>query len=780
MKSYIKFLSRNKLYTAIEAVGLTVSLAFVILIGTYVWQQYMVVHACPDSDRVYIIGTTDLLGLGSNDKEEIDMKIPGVEISARFEYYPWTEKATLNGREVALSGLIETDSEFFTIFPTSYELIEGNLADFNKEGTILLSESFAESLNEDNLLGLTLEMGKEYRIVGIYSADKMSMFPDADVIHYYDSAMWGEYRFMITETFTFFKPSEETGRDEIKANIIELCEANYDEEDLEGAKVRLYSLEEMYFSDLDNFNTAHANKSFLTVLICVVIALLVSSVFNYVNLSFAMTGKRAKEMATRRLVGAGAGDVFWKCVFESVVFTVVCYAAALMIAVTLEPMMNHLLVDELATLLVPLSIDLTAGYLLVTLLVVILIGVLAGAVPAWHAAHYEPIEVANGLYRRKSKMVFSKVFIIVQSSLSVIMISIALLMESQLSLMMNRPLNSDSENVFYLSSEVIWEREPMAMLADEFRNLPEVLDIGFATGHQGNMDDSFPAPSNSGRHIRLNSITCDSAYFRMLNPVILNDFGVPLAGSLWLSESAAADMGLDKSTADKFARYFNSLFGGGYPVGGIYKDIPNSNALDFQNGYSCMIVQSNEPGFTPFNIYLKTVSEEPEVREAILSTYENFIKEHDYFDILEEATFISDSIYSSLEPARRQIRLVEIFMFIAVMLSILGLLAMSTYFSEQKSKEIAIRKVFGGTITTETVANVQSYMIMVLVACVIGVPIAVYAAGRYLEQFAYKVENYWWIFIVAVVLSFAISLLSVLWQTLKSARTNPATELKKE
>ncbi len=780
MKSYIKFLSRNKLYTAIEAVGLAVSLAFVILIGTYVWQQYMVAHDCPDSDRVYMIGTTDWLGLGSNDKEEIDMKIPDVEISARFEYIPWKEVVTFNGEEKSISALAETDPEFFTVFPDSYEIIEGSLDDFNSEGSVLISEEFAKSLGEEDLIGQILERDKEYRIAGIYSTDNISMFPYADILQYYGAGMPDDVRFMITETFTFLKAAEGVERDDLEAKVIQLCEANYDEDELDGAQVRLYSLDEMYFSDLDNFNTAHANKSFLIVLIFVVLALLASSVFNYVNLSFAMTGKRAKEMATRRLVGAGVKDVFGKCVLESVVFTVVCFAVALMMAVALEPMMNRLLVDEMAALLVQLRIELTAGYLLVTLSLVVLTGAVAGAVPAWHAAHYEAVEVASGLYRRKSKMVFSKVFIIVQNTLSVILISMAILMESQLSFMMNRPLNSDSENIFYLESEVIYDSASRSMLADELRNLPEVLDIGFSTGYQGNMEGSFNLPSKLGHPIRMSSNSCDSAYFKMLNPVILSDFGTPMLRSLWFSESAAADMGLNEANPDEFEGYFNSLFKYDCHIGGIYKDIPNSNALDFMNDYSCLILQNESAGFTPYSIVLKTVSEEPEVREAILSAYEKFIGEHDLFDVLVEARFISDAIYSSLEPARRQIRLVEIFMFIAVILSLLDLLAMSTYFSGQKSKEIAIRKVFGGTVETETLASVRSYMIMVLIACVIGVPVAVYAAGRYLEQFAYRIGNYWWAFALAVLLSFAISLLSVLWQTLKTARTNPASELKKE
>ena len=110
----------------------------------------------------------------------------------------------------------------------------------------------------------------------------------------------------------------------------------------------------------------------------------------------------------------------------------------------------------------------------------------------------------------------------------------------------------------------------------------------------------------------------------------------------------------------------------------------------------------------------------------------------------------------------------------------LGLVAMSTYFAGQRSRDIAVRKVFGGTVESEVRSGVRDYMVMTLIACAIGIPIAVWAARRYLEDFTVKLEHYGWIFVLAVVIAVAISFASVLWQTLRAARTNPATELKKE
>ena len=122
-------------------------------------------------------------------------------------------------------------------------------------------------------------------------------------------------------------------------------------------------------------------------------------------------------------------------------------------------------------------------------------------------------------------------------------------------------------------------------------------------------------------------------------------------------------------------------------------------------------------------------------------------------------------------------RLVEIFMVLAIIIALLGLIAMSTWYSDQRAKEIAVRKVFGSTVEAETISSVKSYLILTLAACIIGVPIAVFLAGKYLQGFAWRISGYWWIFALACIISLVISLL---WQTLRAARTNPATELKKE
>ena len=115
--------------------------------------------------------------------------------------------------------------------------------------------------------------------------------------------------------------------------------------------------------------------------------------------------------------------------------------------------------------------------------------------------------------------------------------------------------------------------------------------------------------------------------------------------------------------------------------------------------------------------------------------------------------FIKDINRKQLAPVQRTLRLVELFAILSVLIALLGLLAMSTYFADENTKQIAVRKVFGSDVSHETWRNVRSYMVLTGIACLIGIPLAIWAARLYLQRFAYRVEGYGWVFVVAVLIS---------------------------
>ena len=345
MKSYLKFLSRNKLYTAIEAVGLAVSLAFVILIGSYVVQQNEVAHESPKWKRTFVLGSDEFLGLTYWDKEELEMNIPEVEAATHVALL-W-QPVIQNGEQTIQATGLETDSDFFKVFP-EYRILEGRPEDFVGKDDILISESLSRKIGVE--VGQTVKVQDIDRTVkGIYADFDGRFFMPADVIVSITNS-WGaeqeEFKFnSIGNYSTWFSVREDADLADVQAKVKALLHKNYDPT-WSAEKVdkwRAYRMDEaFFFTGSRNELTRTGNAQMLRLLTVVVLLLLLSAIFNYVNLSLALTGKRAKEMATRRLLGADKSGILWKYIGESIAFTAVCFAAALLLADLLAPMVNSL------------------------------------------------------------------------------------------------------------------------------------------------------------------------------------------------------------------------------------------------------------------------------------------------------------------------------------------------------------------------------------------------------------------------------------------------------
>ena len=427
MKSFLKFLSRNKLYTAIEAVGLAVSLAFVILIGSYVVQQYDVAHESQEWKRTFVLGTNEFLGLTYWDKEELEMNIPEVQAATHVAML-W-QPLIREGDQLLQCAGMEADADFFKVFP-QYRIIEGSADSFVGKDDVLISESLARklSVDGDNLIGRVINVDQSERIIkGVFADFDDTYFMPYDIITHI-SATWAaeqERNFgSIGNYTTWFRAREDADPADVRAKVKALLHKNYDaiwsEEKVDSW--RAYRMDEAFFSTGNsNGLTRQGNTQMLKLLTIVVLLLLLSAVFNYVNLSLALTGKRSKEMATRRLLGAEKTGILWKYIGESVAFTAVCFAAALLLADLLAPMMNSLVStgdpDELMLGIgdtsVRLSFMMTPGYILAYIAGIVVLGVVNGLLPAFAASRYQPIDVIKGTLRRRNKMVLSKVFIVV-------------------------------------------------------------------------------------------------------------------------------------------------------------------------------------------------------------------------------------------------------------------------------------------------------------------------------------------------------------------------------
>ena len=782
MKSYLKFLSRNKLYTAIEFIGLSVALAFVIISFCYVVQQYAVTRENPDRERIYAVGS-DKMTNGYGMKDLISEKLPEVESVTHF-YYQKNQILKL-GDEASVSNYLYCDREFFDFFPVQFkeggpdDLIDGNVA--------FISEQLASKM-EGEIIGRQLKAGKDtLTVVGIVSDLGSSLLYDADVIGNIATCKAGDmFRqnplFHNTNMPTFLKVSPNADRASLNDKISGLCEEAYGDHYAIFFKegVSMYRMDELFFSGTKN-HLKQGDHSMLRTVVIIGLLLLLSALINYINLNVALVGKRAKEMASRRLLGAQKSDIVWQFLGEAFVFTLCCFAVGLLIAYALVPTVNDLLKADVAV-----RIPFTKGYLVAYLLIVAVVALLAGILPAAIVSQTKPIDVVKGTFRFRSRKGLSRFFIVLQNVIPIVLMALVLTMELQMRHMVERPIGVRTDNLYFLCSKLDFTRQREA-LTDDLRALPCVKELANTTNIPtvANMSALLSRKGETTKDVHVNFFVCDTVAFRLLDFQVVEKFHEPDENSGWMTESTVAgltglpygDYNYDTIMSWRQGNLSNDICG-------VIKDFNMLDALHATDeDYSIVFGNGliKEFGEKPVHYLLDIVGDHDEAKRAIDAVYGKHCKEALGTYMEPDCNdFVKNVIARKYDETRRQMRLIELIMAISVILSLLGLVAISTHFASEREKSIAIRKVFGGTMQSEIRRNLKEYVVMILIANAIAIPIAVWLCRRYLEDFAYRVDLSPWVFIVTVLLSFAIAIGSVLWQIVSVARVNPANALKKE
>ena len=777
MKSYLKFLSRNKLYTAIEAVGLAVSLAFVIIIGSYVIQQFEVKYENPNWKDVYTFamvedGYPDQLGLTYTFTDAIKAAAPEVEMAGRLspvEMLMTPKEGTLQAK------VVTADRNFFTLFP-NLTFVDGSPEVLSDTGNMIVSEEFS---NKSGLrIGDIWNLGEDsFTVAAIMKDWKSTLFEYADIVLSIDGPIkaFSDPNDQFGSVYTFVKLSHGTDRNALEEKAVSVCKNLYDfygSSFLQG--IRVYRVDELFFGDVHgntiNGNIAHSDKRTLDLLLAAVLLLLVSAVFNYINLNMALSAKRAREMATRRLIGASQASIFGRRILESLLFTLVCFAVSLLLAIWWTPMVNRLLNDPD----IAIRIQFTPKYIAIFAALVLVVGLLSGLLPALFSSRWKPIDVVRGSFRAQSKMTFSKVFIILQSALSVFLIAIAIAMEAQYRKSLNRPVHASIGDKYLIQSASFG----LASLRSSLEALPFVKSTGVAFQVPGQQGNGQYSKTVDGKDILYRVYHMDKDAFDMLGFDIQADYNAPVNKTVWFGESAFAATGFTAASHD--IGILSQKLGNCENMGGVIADFPVSlNNMGAKENMIVLVENIQEKFPYAYGILMEIGGDHEEARKQIRETYETWKKDNMVYYELADG-YLTEFYEKALRPARNNMRLMELFMILDLLLSLLDLLAMSTYFADEKAHDIAVRKVFGGTVDTEAWRSIREYMVLVGIACIIGIPIAVWAAQEYLKDFIYRLEGYWWIFVLAVAITIVFSLISVLWQTLKAAKTNPAVELKKE
>ena len=783
MKSYIKFLSRNKLYTAIEAVGLIVSLALVIVVGSSLRDQLKIANDVPGGRNLFILGPQSMPYMEYRDKEALT-SLPEVEAVAAFIPSQLSVKA---GPEFTKMPVLIADTQLLSLL--GLEVTEGSLQSLQGGRGVALSQSaarrlfpFSEALGQ--IIGIGTEGYGPYGEIEKEEAEVVAIIADSD--------------YSILDSFDVFCPMESNLteprqiresdiRQKGSGTIVHAIASLTDGADIpafsqkfislmgpaldrkEGEDIMATAYRDLYFSPTDISGIRQGNRLYLYGLVVLGLVLLLSAVLNYMNLCSAISGGRAKEMATRRLLGEDRKEIFTRIMLESILFTAVCYILAIILARAIVPYLNSIRPGG-----IPVEFRVLDGpaFWLFSIAAILLVGAVAGLLPASMLSSFQPIEVVSGKIRRRMKMGFNKACVITQSVLAIVLVCMSIALRSQLRHLETLDIGiSPRENLFYFHPSWYYSSD-VHLLGDKLASLPDVKNISYVDGIPTHIRSIAPGPSESIIQI----IRCDTSAFHLLGFREKEAFTGVKPGTFW-PEEALVNFG------DLHEVYPDVV------IGGILEPVRRLpvNAEDLYSRYAehlfTAVSVASDVNLT--GLLIETGADHKAFRKdftrIVTEHYGETIGVPDLGNSYEsQCGYLEEIIAADYVDLHRYTSIVTLFGLVAVFLAMLGLVAMSTWFASRNARDIAVRKVFGSETREETLRTLRSYMVLALVSMAIGIPVASVLVRRFLEGYADRITGYWWIFALAALLVLLISFASVLWQTLKAARTNPATELKKE
>lgn len=783
MKSFLRYLNNNRLYTFIELFGLAVSLAFVVYMGCYTVQQFGVAHQHPEGDRIYVLGMPEFPGLTWGFPGKIRNQFP--EIEAVAEYYPSMISAgegfvLKHGEEQAEAGsMITVDSSFFQLFP-DYHFLMGGPEVLNDPQQIILSESFARKLFPDGHFESVI-LGEGMKVGAVIEDFDRSILKNTDVIvgvgNKYSARNFCAEFDQYGSCIPLVKVRQGADMAALYRKLEKVCLQTYP--DMYGksffGKLQLTAWNQLYFSTMDSQVAPFRTGSYTTLLVLagVALLLLLSAALNFINLNAALLNRRAQEMAMRRLLGSSVEQIMGRYFVEATLLTGCAMGFALLLAIGIAPSLNQLVATD-----IPVEIAFTPLYCLSYVGITLLVGGACALLPAFLASRYEPIDIVRGTFRAANKKIWSKIFICFQSALAVFLISMTLVMQCQFNLSLHRETNCDIQNKFCLSYRTIYKTPPFD-LAARLRQLPCVKRIGRTFGIPSFVGNGQYSTTTEGDEILYRMYAMDSVAFDMMHYQKVKDYGTPLMGGVWFGQTAFTASGFTDENND-ISNSLSQRSSRCHHTAGVIKDVP-TNMSNIGEEELMLVVIADLEQMPYANLLIETIGDPEEARRQIMAVGREYTMKGSGYEVEPSyADFLDDLHRKDLEKTENQMRLIQLFMFLAVLISMLGLLAMSIYDARNRARDIAVRKVYGSTIVGESVYGVLSYMKLVLVSCIIALPFSVWAAEKYLEQFIVKIENYSWIYVVTLVLILLMALLTTIWQIVHAARVNPVEVLNKE
>ncbi|HEY9002590.1 MAG TPA: ABC transporter permease [Mucilaginibacter sp.] len=787
IKNYLKVawrnLVRNKFFSAINILGLALGMTCSILIFLWVQNELSIDSFHANKDKLYTVyerqfydhkvhgqyATPGILA------DELKKDIPDIQYATEAEL---GDESTFRAGEKLLKmtgGFAGED--FFKMF--SFPLIQGNAKSaLNDPSSITISRKMADEFfgSPQAAIGKSIrfENRLNFNITAVFENIPQNSSNKFDyLLNWYqflkDNPWAKTWDSNSPQTFIMLKPN--TDAKAVDKKLTHFVDAFNKPSKAFREELSIQRLDETYLnSDLTEGKPSGGRIEYVRLFSAVAIFILLIACINFMNLTTARSVKRAREIGVRKVVGAVRPVLIRQFIGEAILLTFFAVLIAAFLVAVLLPVFNSVTQKEIEYPSKQLSFWLwLAGLTLVT-------GFISGSYPALFLSGFNPVKVLKGTLKLSPGSAwFRKGLVVFQFSLSVILIVGTIVVSKQVSYVQNKNLGFDRENMIFVPVEgdLITKYQ---VFKDEALKMPGIKDITRITSKPTNFGSSTSGVNWDGKDPNNNieftqiSVGYDFVKTMKLNLAEGRDFSKEFAtdtNNYLINETALGRTGYKDPIGKPF-----TMWGKKGKIVGVLKDF---HFYSLHRAIEPLVVRLRD-SIDYGSIIIRT--QPGQSKQAIASIGKlckelnpNFTFTYQFSDLEFQKLYNNEQVIS---------KLADVFAFLAIFISCLGLLGLAMFTAEQRTKEIGIRKVLGASVASLFTLLSKEFIILVVIALLIASPVAWYAMNKWLLNYNYHIDIAWWIFLLSGIIAIMITLVTVSFQSLKAALMNPIKSLRSE
>lgn len=802
----IRNIVRHKGFTFLNIAGLSIGLTACLLIGLFVYDEKQFDKFIPEGQRIYrmYIERTDDQGTSVTSRTppmfsvSLDAQYPEVEKTMRM--FPLNSKSLFESGETKIyeeNGLA-VEPSFFELFPLplKYGSLKNLLTQTNE---MIISEKLSERLfGNDNPVGRQLLLDKApYTITAVigdvsdFHLDVTYLIPLQHALKEYNIAEERMQSWRWQQFYTYVKLKPQASAEALEKKFQLYVEKELHPEFKTGGMTYLPFVQALHDIHLHSSDfvidvAVRGNITYVKALTIVAIFILLIACFNFINLATAKSLQRAKEVGVRKSVGASRLQLMLQFTGETILLTFISVLIATLACMLLLPIFNEFTNKDIS-----FSIFYHPVFVALLIALTLLVGILAGFYPAWILSNFKPVivlktSVVSDALPGKAPWLRHGL-VVVQFALSALLIISAIVVYRQVNYLHNKDLGIDKEQIMFFPMRGDRMYENYDAFKKRLLTSTGVSSVTMGYGFPGDMfagDEIMVPGEGQTRSVPTTHLLVDADYLKTMGielvagrDFILNSQS-DVDHAFIINETAARAYGFSTPQnaigKDLHWTVWDSQQPDSLKKGQVIGVVKDFNYKSLYEAIQPAVIHIYPPAYWKVAVKLKG--------SAVSSTIASVQKVWSEFspDYPIEYSFLDEGFEKMYRAEDKLRTLLFIFTILAIFVGCLGLFGLAAYSAQKRAKEIGIRKVLGADVTGIVVLLSKDFVKPVAIALIIATPIAWHFLNKWLENFAYRISISLWIFIIAAALSILIAVLTVSFQAIKAAISNPVKNLRSE